>query len=304
MTGPDGETPRPHRPLVSVIIPTHNRLAFLKDAVTSVGAQSFRSVELIIVDDGSTDGTADWLKSGVSDDLRVIHQSNQGVSSARNTGIKASTGELIAFLDSDDTWLPEKLALQVRFFQTHPAAQICQTGEIWIRNGVRVNPGKRHRKESGMIFERSLALCLVSPSAVMMRRSLLDEVGLFDESLPACEDYDLWLRILWKYPVELLDPPLVVKRGGHADQLSRMPELDKFRIRSISKILDCGCLSACQREAAISMLETKCAIYAAGCHRRGRIAEAAAYIALAKRYREAVDGAVIYPFHGFGQFPA
>ncbi|MDL2274849.1 glycosyltransferase [Desulfosarcina sp. OttesenSCG-928-G10] len=276
-------------PLVSVIIPTHNRLAFLKDAVVSVQTQSFRSMELIIVDDGSADGTADWLNTGGSTAATVIFQPNQGVSAARNAGIRASTGELIAFLDSDDTWLPEKLALQVRFFQTHPAAQICQTGEIWIRNGVRVNPGKRHRKESGMIFERSLALCLVSPSAVMMRRSLLDEVGLFDESLPACEDYDLWLRILWKYPVDLLDPPLVVKRGGHADQLSRMPELDKFRIRSISKLLDRGCLSASQREAALSMLETKCAIYAVGCRRRGRTSEADMYMELALRHRQTVS---------------
>ncbi|MDL2268457.1 glycosyltransferase [Desulfosarcina sp. OttesenSCG-928-A07] len=272
-------------PLVSVIIPTYNRLPFLKKAVASVLSQSFRSMELIIVDDGSTDGTDSWLNTGIAGEVTVIRQSNKGVSAARNTGILASASEFVAFLDSDDTWLPEKLAQQVDFFQMQPEALICQTGETWVRNGVRVNPGKRHRKESGMIFERSLGLCLVSPSAVMIRRSLLDEVGLFDESLPACEDYDLWLRIAWNYPIYLLDVPLVVKYGGHSDQLSRMPELDKFRIRSISKLLDRNCLSAGQRGAAIAMLETKCAIYATGCRRRGRAAEADEYMMLAARYR-------------------
>ena len=143
------------------------------------------------------------------------------------------------------------------FFSEHPDALICQTEEIWIRNGVRVNPGKRHRKQSGLIFEPSLALCLVSPSAVMMRRCLLNEVGLFDERLPACEDYDLWLRIAWRHPIHLIDRPLIVKRGGHDDQLSRMPELDKYRIQSIARLLDSGCLSPDQREAAVAMLKNQ-----------------------------------------------
>lgn len=192
-------------------------------------------------------------------------------------------------MDSDDAWLPGKVAAQVAFFNDHPFSRICQTEEIWIRNGVRVNPGKRHRKSGGMIFERSLALCLVSPSAVMLRRSLLDEVGLFDPALPACEDYDLWLRIAWKYPIDLIDRPLIVKHGGHADQLSRMPELDKYRIRSINGLLDSGCLSEGQRRAAIAMLKTKCGIYAQGCRKRERTAEAERYERLAKRFEEEVN---------------
>ena len=218
------------------------------------------------------------------DRIRVIRQANRGVSAARNAGIRAASGDLIALLDSDDVWLPGKVTAQVRFFETHPDALVCQTQEIWIRNGVRVNPGKRHHKEGGMIFERSLALCLVSPSAVMMRRSLLDEVGLFDETLPACEDYDLWLRITRKHAIHLIHQPLIVKRGGHADQLSRMPELDKYRIQSISGLLDSGALSLDQRDAAKAMLKTKCAIYAQGCRKRGRIAEAQHYAALAAMY--------------------
>ncbi len=278
----------PAKPRVSVVLPTYNRGWILEQAVESVLGQDYAHLELIVVDDGSTDGTSGLL-SRFGDRITVIRQPNRGVSAARNTGIRAAAGELIALLDSDDTWLPGKVAAQVSFFANHPDALVCQTEEVWIRNGVRVNPGKRHRKESGMIFERSLALCLVSPSAVMMKSSLLDQVGLFDESLPACEDYDLWLRIAWKYPIHLIDQPLIVKRGGHDDQLSRRPELDKYRIQSIARLLDSGVLYAGQGKAARTMLTTKCAIYAQGCRKRGRIAEAMRYEQLAGRY-ESADG--------------
>lgn len=270
-------------PMVSVIIPTFNRNGMLKEAVDSVLDQDYGNTELIVVDDGSTDATARTL-SAYEDRLHLLRQENRGVSAARNAGIRAAAGTLIALLDSDDLWLPGKLRAQVDYFEAHPEALICQTEEIWIRNGVRVNPGKRHRKEAGDIFERSLALCLVSPSAVMMRKSLLEEVGLFDERLPACEDYDLWLRIAWKYPVHLIDTPLIVKRGGHTDQLSRMPELDKYRIRSICNLLDRGCLSPSQKEASVGMLKTKCTIYAQGCRKRGRAEDALHYEQLAGRY--------------------
>lgn len=278
-----GAMNKSNKPMVSVVLPTCNRAWTLAEAVDSVLGQDDVNVELIVVDDGSTDDTRHLL-SGYGERITVIRQENRGVSAARNTGIRAASSELIALIDSDDTWLPGKLSAQASFFAGHPEVLICQTEEIWVRNGVRVNPGKRHRKEAGMIFERSLALCLVSPSAVMMRRSLLDEVGLFDESLPACEDYDLWLRIAWKYPIYLIDRPLIVKRGGHADQLSRMPGLDKFRIRSIRGLLDSGCLSRSQQEAATAMLTTKCAIYAQGCRKRGRLEKAERYEQLARRY--------------------
>ncbi len=270
-------------PIVSVVLPTYNRGWCLKGAIDSVLDQNFGRFELIVVDDGSIDDTSRLL-SAYGDRLRIIRQQNRGVSAARNSGIRAARGKAIALLDSDDSWLPGKLTAQVDYFNAHRDALICQTEEIWVRNGVRVNPGKRHRKEAGMIFERSLALCLVSPSAVMMRKSLLDEVGLFDERLPACEDYDLWLRIAWKHPVHLIDRPLIIKRGGHTDQLSRMPELDKFRIQSIYKLLDRGCLSSSQREAATAMLRNKCAIYAQGCRKRGRIDDAEYYAQLPEKY--------------------
>ena len=271
------------RPTVSVIIPTFNRGWIIRDAIDSVHAQTYTSYELIVVDDGSTDRTPDILRS-YGDRLRLIGQVNRGVSAARNRGIAASTGRLIAFLDSDDLWLPDKLAVQVAFFEHNRSALICQTEEVWIRNGMRVNPKNRHRKPSGLIFKPSLALCLVSPSAVMVRRKLFDEVGLFDEALPACEDYDLWLRVSCRIPIHLIDKPLTVKRGGHRDQLSRQDSLDKYRIRSLVKLIDSGILTISQRNAAVLALRKKCTVYANGCLKRGRVEEAARYTRLIQNY--------------------
>ncbi len=263
-------------PLVSVILPTYNRDWILKESINSIFDQTFRNYELIIVNDGSDDETRSVLKAYGSR-IRVLEQANRGVSAARNEGIRAAQGDLLAFLDSDDLWHPQKLSRQVAFFDRRPEASICQTEEVWIRRGVRVNPRRRHRKPSGDIFKASLALCLVSPSAVMLRRDLFDTVGLFDEQLPACEDYDLWLRISARHPVHLIDAPLVIKRGGHPDQLSRQPGLDRYRIQSLAKLLDSGLLSADQAHAAAAMLQEKCRIYAAGCRKRGKLEEAEHY---------------------------
>ena len=270
-------------PLVSVVIPTYNRAWVIKEAVDSVLAQDYKDFELIIVDDGSTDNTSDVLAS-YGEDVRVLFQENKGVSAARNRGVAEASGQLVAFLDSDDLWLPKKLSMQVEFFNKTPDALICQTEEVWIRNGIRVNPKKRHKKPSGMIFEPSLGLCLVSPSAVMIRRDLLDREGGFDETLPACEDYDLWLRLSSRFPVYLIETPLIIKRGGHDDQLSKRTGLDKFRIKAMENIIKSGILSADQHRAALKMLTIKCGIYAAGCRRRGREEEARYYEALQEKF--------------------
>jgi len=272
-------------PTVSVVIPSYNRASLLKEAVDSVLGQDFDDFELIVIDDGSTDDTAGLLQSYPN--ICVVRQDHRGVSAARNAGIRRASGRFLAFLDSDDLWLPGKLSAQIAFFKTHPKALICQTEEIWIKTGVRVNPRRRHRKDSGMIFERSVELCLVSPSAVMLKRNLLDEVGWFDESLPACEDYDLWLRIAWRFPVHLIRTPLVIKRGGHPDQLSRMPRLDRFRIYALEKVLQSppeGGLTPQQRTAAIEALSNKCAVYAKGCLKRGRVDEARQYLSLRSKF--------------------
>lgn len=276
---------RAKAPLVSVIIPTYNRGGMIRDAIASVLNQDFKDFELIVIDDGSTDDTPAILET-FGRAIRIVRQANRGVSAARNQGIALASGKLLTFLDSDDLWLPQKLARQVHFFNTNADALICQTEEIWIRNGVRVNPKKRHHKFSGMIFEASLALCLVSPSAVMSRRALFDAVGLFDEALPACEDYDLWLRVSCRYPIHLIDAPLIIKRGGHPDQLSRAAGLDKFRIQALVKIIESGRLSNSYYRAAVQTLKKKCNIYADGCRRRGRNAEADAYYRLGGKYSD------------------
>lgn len=269
-------------PKVSVIIPTFNRAWILQQAIDSVLSQTFTDFEIIVVDDGSTDNTAEILKSYPQ--VTRLRQAHSGVSAARNAGIDAAQGAFISFLDSDDLWLPGKLSAQIKFFNDHPDAVICQTEEIWIRRGVRVNPKIRHRKCGGMIFESGLHLCLVSPSAVMMKRALFDEVGRFDERLSVCEDYDLWLRVSCRFPVHLVKEPLVIKRGGHPDQLSCRHSQDRYRVHALKKILESGRLTPGQSAAALAVLTEKCRIYAQGCRKRGRVDEAEEYRRIAEEF--------------------
>jgi GT2 family glycosyltransferase len=274
--------------MVSVVIPTFNRCGLVREAVASVCAQRGAECEIIVVDDGSTDDTATALENEFGGCVRMLRTENCGVAAARNLGVASSRGELIAFLDSDDLWLPGKLAAQLAFFAANPEAEICQTEEMWIRDGVRVNPCAYHRKPSGDIFAASLRLCLVSPSAVMLRRELFERVGGFDERFPVCEDYDLWLRIARDTPVRLIDRPLVVKRGGHADQLSRrFWGMDRFRVAALTRLLEQGELTPRQRQATLDVLIEKCAILAKGAARRGRHAEAEAYRLLPDRFTSA-----------------
>jgi len=272
-------------PLVSVILPTYNRAWTLGRAVESVLMQDYPNVELIVVDDGSRDDTLQLLDA-YGDRITILHQENKGVSAARNAGIRASQGSLVALLDSDDAWDHRKLSCQVQFFQDHPEALICQTEEIWIRNGRRVNPKIKHRKPSGWIFEPSLHLCLVSPSAVMMRRHLFDIKGYFNESFRVCEDYDLWLRVSSSVPVYLIDRPYTFKTGGHEDQLSRTHSQDRFRIQSLAGLLNSELLSPEQAAAAVQVLKQKARIYATGCIKRGKETEAAYYLSLAAKFKD------------------
>lgn len=272
---------------VSVIIPTFNRAQKAIRAVSSIIYQTFTKYEIIVVDDGSKDGTKDCLAQ-FRQQIKVIHHhKNSGVFAARNTGIKASKAPFLAFLDSDDYWLPEKLETQVEFFRLNPEAVACQTEEIWIRKGLHVNPRKKHLKPSGDIFKPSLKLCLVSPSAVMLKRSLLDEVGLFDEDLPVCEDYDLWLRISCRYPIHLIDGKLVVKEGGASDQLSSTHKgMDRFRIKAMVKLIRSGRLSEDQLQATLKELTVKCRIYGNGCIKRGKKEEGSYYLGLPEILKE------------------
>jgi len=233
-----------------------------------VYAQSAAAHEVIVVDDGSTDDTRHLVSSRFAD-TRYIYQANKGVSSARNAGLRAATGQWIALLDSDDRWQPCKLERQLAALESRPDSQICHTDEIWIRNGRRVNQMNKHAKHGGEIFRHCLPRCVISPSSVVLHRDVFSRIGHFDESLPACEDYDLWLRICAVYPVLYLDEPLVIKYGGHDDQLSRRHwGMDRFRIHALEKILRSGTLSAEDHSAAQAMLRKKLSILIQGAKKR------------------------------------
>ncbi len=163
-------------------------------------------------------------------------------------------------------------------------ARIAHTDEIWVRGGRRVNQMRKHAKKGGYIYRDCLPLCVISPSSVMIHRSLFDEVGLFDEDLPVCEDYDLWLRICARERVEYVPEFLIRKIGGHADQLSRRYwGMDRFRIKAMEKMLDSGNLSEEDRGATLEMLIHKAGIYLQGARKRGRAEDVEVYEAKRSR---------------------
>jgi glycosyltransferase involved in cell wall biosynthesis len=270
---------------VSVIIPTYNRKKFLGKAIDSVLDQTYRSFELLIIDDGSDDGTDKFVAS-YGNAVRYLHQDNLGVAAARNTGIRAARHDLLAFLDSDDTFAPEKLALQVAAMAARPEYLVSHTDEIWYRRGKLLNQKNRHAREGGNIFDRCLELCAVGMSTSMVRRRLFDETGLFDEELPCCEDYDLWLRVSAVFHFLLVAQPLTIKDGGREDQLSRIHRvgMDRFRITSILKIIGAGELSPEQLLLARRELVRKCLIYGQGCLKHGRREEGSRYLEIAEQY--------------------
>jgi len=252
-----------------VIIPTYNRSAQVLKAIESVLNQEFECFELIVVDDGSDDLTIEELAKIDDPKFSFIAAPHKGVSAARNLGIKKSKHELIAFLDSDDLWLPGKISAQVKYFQSHPDVFIAQTEELWVRNGKRVNPCKKHEKRSGWIFLASLPLCIVSPSAVMLKREVFERVGLFDEELLSAEDYDLWLRCSLHYEIHTIDEPLIIKNGGHSDQLSAAWGLDIWRVRSLLKLLENAALPILYRPHVKSEIKRRSHIVCEGAKKRG-----------------------------------
>lgn len=270
--------------LVSVIIPTYNRVKWISSAIESVFQQTIKNLELIVVDDGSKDDTGKIVKY-LDSKVRYIRQEHQGVSAARNTGIRASKGQYIGFLDSDDLWKPKKLELQLQLFQRKPYLLLVHSNEVWIRGDKKVNPRKIHEKSGGWIFSRCLKLCCISPSSVIVHSDLFKYIGLFDEKLPACEDYDLWLRTTCLFPVGYVPEKLVIKHGGHPGQLSKeIWGLDRFRVYSIMKLLDRNQLSFSQRVEAINMLKEKCGILIKGFKKRGNHKDAKRFEKLGSRF--------------------
>jgi len=222
---------------VSVVIPAYNRVATLSRAIDSVLAQSYKVEEIIVVDDGSTDATSEVAK--MYPEVSLLRQKNMGVSSARNNGVMMASSEWIAFLDSDDTWHPEKIARQLKLHKQSPTLKISYTDEEWIRDGKLVALPKKYQKPSQATFKNSLDYCNIAPSSVLMEKKFFDKIGEFDESLEVCEDYDLWLRILAGNEIGYLPEKLITKYGGHDDQLSsKYWGMDRFRVRALEKHLD------------------------------------------------------------------
>jgi len=279
------------KPFFSVVVPTYNRKDFLQIAINSVLNQTFQDYELLIVDDGSTDETQKLiLKITTATNvqkkiIRYFYQPHTGISKARNKGIKEARGKFVLFLDSDDRFCQAKMERTLVYINNYPSCNIFHTEEIWYKSGKILPQKKYHKKPTGFIFPSCLKRCCIGMSTSIITKKILEAVSGFDERLPACEDYDLWLKITAHHPVILIPEYLTIKQGGHLDQQSkRYPSMDKFRIFSLKNLLKSNTLNAYLYELAYKELKNKCAIYINGAKKRKKIAEIAYYQQLMKKF--------------------
>ena len=256
--------------MVSVVIPVYNRASVIGRCVDSVLQQRDCDFELILVDDASPEPAEAVYQDVLEKGHTVLRMAeNRGPGFCRNRGAEVAGGEWIGFLDSDDHWLPGKLSRHLSDL-AQSGMDIGQTSEIWYRGGQRVNPPKPHKISGGDLFKRSLKAVCVSSSTVMLKADLFRRFGGFDEDMFVCEDYDLWLRIAAEKPFQHLDEELVVKYGGHDDQLSSaLPAMDRYRILSILKWLNSSQRED-QREMARTELFRKLKILSKGSAKRDR----------------------------------
>lgn len=285
--------------IVSVIIPVYNREVLVGDAIESVLAQTVPSgweLELIVVDDGSTDGTANVVErqltrfrsaGGRGSLVTLPHCGYPGA--VRNRGVDIAQGAVLAFLDSDDRWYPGKLQAQL---MPHGAAacRISHTRETWLRDGRVVSQRKQRHRRRGDIFADALHKCIVGPSTVLIDRALFEESSGFREDLEIAEDYEYWLRVLAQEEISFVDHPFTEKRAGSWDQLSeKYGQIEAFRIAALRDLvvsehflrLDLPLRHAAARD----MLTRKLLIYANGARKRGRLEEAADLEREARRYQ-------------------
>lgn len=268
---------------ISAVIPTYNREAYLEDSLLSVLKQTHPVDEIIVVDDGSSDKTHRVVKTVSSSStmpIKYIYQDNKGPAAARNTGISASSGRFVAFLDSDDLWDKRKVEKQLMAMELLPGYLISHTGEKWFRRGEHLNKKRKHLPKSGDVFFQCLELCAVGMSTVMVRRELFDQYGLFDETYPCCEDYEFWLRVSLDSPFLLIDKPLTIKHGGRDDQVSSIHRvgMDVFRINALEKIIKSTLPVKSKRKAAVREYKKKCQIYGSGCLKHGKTEQGREYL--------------------------
>jgi glycosyltransferase involved in cell wall biosynthesis len=275
---------------VSVVIPVYNRPDLLNRAVSSVSRQSFAPFEILVVDDGSTP-TVRSLKDFNSINVRILrNEQNKGVSAARNLGILEASGDWIALLDSDDEWMEEKLQKQIQHLEQHEGLLAVHTGEKWIRNGNEVIPPAYLNKSPDNLWERSLQHCLICPSSVLLHKSIFQNIGLFNENLPVCEDYEFWLRLLIHKEIGLVEEKLVIKHGGHSDQLSTTTwGMDRFRAQALINLIESSMLNEKQYVSAISVLVNKCMIVAKGSQKREKFQEATKFLEISRTYQAKIS---------------
>jgi glycosyltransferase involved in cell wall biosynthesis len=286
----------------SVIIPTYNRAHVLKRALDSVAAQTFKDFDLWIIDDGSTDNTEAVVRDFASENPQLTisyrRTENSGVSAARNHAIRESRTPWLAFLDSDDEWLPEKLEKQFELASQSPNLRVIHGEEIWIRNGNQVMQGEKHKKSGGWIFERCLPLCLISPSAVMIHRSVFDHIGLFEEDYPVCEDYDLWLKMTLRYEVGYIEEPIIKKFGGHSDQLSqRFFAMDYWRVKAMGRMLTQDVLYPNEESALAEEIMVKSEILLRGYEKHNNMQDYAEVV----KFQKAAQGLLGEKRHPLGR---
>lgn len=252
---------------ISVVIPTHNRSTLVKRALDSVLQQTYPAWEILVVDDHSTENLNEALSTYP---VNILKSTSRGVSAARNTAIRVTAGEYIAFLDSDDEWNPQKLEKQMECFQQNPSLSLVHCNEIWMRNNKRVPQLEKHQKSGGRIFEKCVEACVIGPSCTIVKSSLFKKYGLFDESFPVCEDFDLWLRISSQEEIGFIPEELVIKYGGHADQLStQLHSMDLWRLRALAKHLESPHLTPNELRALHHSILNKGQIYLAGLKKHG-----------------------------------
>ena len=279
---------------VDAVITTHNRAEFITDALDSAVKQTFDELRIIIIDDGSNINVSAIISKYLSESsgllkkkkrkIFYVYQRQRGISAARNTGIKLSRADYIAFIDDDDIWKKKKIERQIEELAAN-GLRVCYTDEIWYMNGKHLNQLKKHRKYSGDIFEKALPLCIISPSSILIERSVFSEIGFFDTSFEVCEDYEFWLRLTLHFEVFFLEEKLIIKRGGHDSQLSRKyPAMDRFRIEAIKKLIDNVKMPENKYQAALNEIKKKIDIYINGCLKREKKEEADYYILLKSKY--------------------